>query len=404
MSLGFAHNLSLAISAATQLTFARVVPLADLGLYAFISASVDLAIIPLDWSINRSIINRQAVSDRPAVTWTTGWYLTLVQVLLHCVLAAVSVAVAVRTGNTSWFVAGAVIVARAVVRVGYYCVAGAESELRYGSISHAVVFGAVLGSVSGIWLALHGWNIWALAVEEIVQVGATAAFQFAAERPTLRPRLDRAEAKILGTFAAKMAGLDGIDRLGNQADVVILGAFASMPIVASYTYAKKIILLFVNGAMPLIQKVLFAAYSSERSQLSQSPMQLGVRRAIVAGGLLVAVFLTVWPELIVRVVLGPTFQSAVAPLRILSWAPLFMLLIENERTRLIASGMFLRAFTIRAMQVIGTLVVLVGCLTMVGVDAKSAALASVAGVAGSWTAYWLFQQSSLSGAAVSSTA
>ncbi|MGH9867886.1 MAG: lipopolysaccharide biosynthesis protein [Candidatus Polarisedimenticolia bacterium] len=200
-----------------------------------------------------------------------------------------------------------------------------QRDLRFRSLALVEVAAFGLGfGVVGIGLALSGYGVWSLAGAHVSQSGIKTAGLMLTRRHPMRLSLDRGACRDLlwfgGGFTAARIG----NYFGVHGDQIVVGRWLGAEALGIYGRAYQ---LMASPAMflgQIMDRVLFPAMARVQDRAD------GLRSAFRRGVSLIALVilpgsLAMWvlaPE-VVRVVLGPGWDAAVPPFRVLALGMLF---------------------------------------------------------------------------------
>jgi O-antigen/teichoic acid export membrane protein len=200
-----------------------------------------------------------------------------------------------------------------------------QRELRFRHLAAVEVAAFGLGFAGvGIGMALAGWGVWALAGAHIGQNAIRTLGLLTVHRHPMRPLVDTASARDLlwfgGGFTAARIG----NYLGVHGDHLMVGRWLGAEALGIYGRAYQ---LMASPAMVLgqiLDRVLFPAMAKVQDRAE------GLHRAYRRGVALIAlvilpvslVLCLLGPE-VVHVLLGPGWEAAIAPFRILALGMLF---------------------------------------------------------------------------------
>lgn len=201
----------------------------------------------------------------------------------------------------------------------------ARRDLAYRPIFVADTTGYIVGTfIVAIPLAWNGAGAWALIAGYVAQA-ALRTLIFLRYRP--HPILPAASIRELGGISRFSIG-HGIAQVFNyaatSADYVVVGRTLGSASLGAYTRAYQLMLMPVNYIAGVAQSVAFPAFSTarhEEERLRRGFLTVSGLVASLVGP--VSALIIVSAPYLVRVLLGPGWETSVLPLRILSAALLF---------------------------------------------------------------------------------
>jgi PST family polysaccharide transporter len=173
-------------------------------------------------------------------------------------------------------------------------------------------------------MALSGWGVWSLAGAQLSQSAIKALGVMIVEPHPKTPSLNRQASRDLLWFGGGLT----VARIGNyfgvQGDAIVVGRFLGAEALGVYGRAYQ---LMSNPAMflgQILDRVLFPAMSKVQDRAGE--LKKVFRRGVVLIALVIlpgsTAMCVLAPE-VVRVVLGPGWEAAVNPFRILALGMLF---------------------------------------------------------------------------------
>ena len=192
----------------------------------------------------------------------------------------------------------------------------AKAEVISRSVATLLVFAFLRRPDQG-WLLLLFNGLAALAS---VVIGVVL---IKADTPLMRP-------VWAGGVRALQSGLSmfffrGAVSMYTLGNAFILGLFVAPQMVGYYSGAERISKGFLGLMQPLAQS-LFAQLNHRLHQAEPDPQRLGRFSVALLGGVGAVLGVVIWTAapLLVRILLGPGFESSIAPLRILALLPVLV--------------------------------------------------------------------------------
>jgi PST family polysaccharide transporter len=200
-----------------------------------------------------------------------------------------------------------------------------QRELRFRHLAGVEVaaFGAGFAGV-GIGMAAAGWGVWALAGAHLGQNAIRTLALLAVHRHPMRPMLDRAAARDLMWFGGGFTAARIGNYLGVHGDQFMVGRWLGAEALGIYGRAYQ---LMASPAMVLgqiLDRVLFPAMAKVQDRAEG--LQAAYRRGVALIALVIlpgSLVLSLMGSEVVHVLLGPGWDAAVAPFRILALGMLF---------------------------------------------------------------------------------
>lgn len=296
----------------------RTLTSADFGVVAA-AISVNAILYGIrDVGIGRALIQRKAIDDRHVTTtFAISLYLGL-GLTTALVLAAPVIA--------SFFnISGSVDVIRALALL--FALRGVsltsrmlcERALRFNAIAITDAGSFALGSLVSMIAAVQGAGPWALVLGYLVEEGIAAASYMAVSPPKLSLRVDRQGLRDLMSFGIGQTITQLAGMLATYGDNFVVGHTLGAKDLGYYTRAYDFIRMpsFIFEAV--VGKVLFPSFS--RIQDDRERLGDALRRVMFVNALVLlpmsAVVVVMAPE-VIRLLVGPGWDSAVLPLQILA--------------------------------------------------------------------------------------
>jgi PST family polysaccharide transporter len=175
------------------------------------------------------------------------------------------------------------------------------------------------GTIVAMASALNGAGPWSLVAGYLTEEALTAALYLSLRRPVVSLRIARAPLSDLLGFGASQTVIQIAGILATYGDNFVVGRVLGAGALGYYTRAYDLIKLPSAVFGNLVGNVLFPAFS--RLQADRERLAAGFRRVMMVNGLVLlpasAALIAIAPEAI-RVVMGPGWDDAVLPFRILA--------------------------------------------------------------------------------------
>jgi PST family polysaccharide transporter len=175
------------------------------------------------------------------------------------------------------------------------------------------------GTIVAMASALNGAGPWSLVAGYLTEEALTAALYLSLRRPVVSLRIARAPLSDLLGFGASQTVIQIAGILATYGDNFVVGRVLGAGALGYYTRAYYLIKLPSAVFGNLVGNVLFPAFS--RLQADRERLAAGFRRVMMVNGLVLlpasAALIAIAPEAI-RVVMGPGWDDAVLPFRILA--------------------------------------------------------------------------------------
>lgn len=199
-----------------------------------------------------------------------------------------------------------------------------QRELRFRAIAIIDAISFAVGTLASIGFAIANFGPWALVIGYVVEEALSTAMYLWTSPPRWALAIHRARFRELMTFGAgqTVAQIAGI--LATYGDNFVVGNVLHAQALGFYTRAYEWIKFPSTVFASVVGNVLFPAFSRLQDQKAQLAMSL--RRVTFVNALVLlpasAALIVVAPEAI-RVLVGPGWDAAVLPFRILAVTMLF---------------------------------------------------------------------------------
>jgi O-antigen/teichoic acid export membrane protein len=280
-----------------------------------------------------------------------------------------------------------------------------KRELRFKELVGRNTAAYVVGfPVVGLGLAALGAGVWSLVAAVITGVATAALLGYLSVRHSLRPTLNLRSARSLLHFGGRATVLQLMGWAGSNLDTVAVGRYSTTAMLGQYNRAYFLTSYPTQKLANDLMQVLFPSFS----RIQDDPIRL---RRVYLGATSVAAFvllpvcagLAVASPEVVRVILGPQWDTAIVLLPIMALAVAFDLISRVAAVVAQAKAELNKKIVVHSLT-LGSLVVLLLLARGHGVWAFAAALAAAnavrnflyaslmrsmvgAGVVATWRAY-----------------
>jgi lipopolysaccharide exporter len=238
--------------------------------------------------------------------------------------------------------------------------------------------GVLPGLLTGIILALTWRNAWALVASLVAARIAelVASYRIRPYRPRLH--LDRHRARGLLRTGKWFSWMHVTGFFERQLDSLATARLLGAPALGYYQVAAQLALLPTVGLGSQVAAVLFPAFSrvEDRERLRRAFLGALGTLALVIGPLACA--LSLYPDLVIHLLLGPNWSAAAASLAWLAWAGLAGTLGSAAASLLEASGCLKAAMALQLLRVTSLAALLYWLTPRFGFTGTAAAVAAAA--------------------------
>lgn len=308
---------TLLLRTGTLMIMARILVPRDFGLVGMVMAVIGVFSVFRDFGLSAAAVQRAQIT--PEQSSTLFW----INLLVGCTLSALAVALGPLVAtfyHEPRLIGITAVVATAFVfnAAGVQHSALLERQMRFVALSIIDITSLLVSTSTGIWMALHGFGYWSLVATTTVtplvyMIGVWLTSRWV-------PGWPRRQLGILHMIrfggALTLNGL--IMYLAMNLDKVLLGRFCGVDALGIYGRAYQLVNIPTDNLNSAAGGVVFAALS----RLQNNPSRL---RSFFLKGYSLVLSLTVpiallsalFGDDIIRVFLGPKWQSAVPVFRLL---------------------------------------------------------------------------------------
>ncbi|MBD2073819.1 lipopolysaccharide biosynthesis protein [Phormidium sp. FACHB-592] len=214
-----------------------------------------------------------------------------------------------------------------------------ERAFNFKATATRVLVGTIAGSAVGIAMALSGFGVWSLVVQQIVQelVGVLVLWRASAWRPQLRFSFVRF--RELFQFGFPIIGFNFLNFINSRADDLLIGYFLGAIALGYYSIAYRILTVMQQLLVQTTQQIALPTFSRLQNNLEQFRQTFYTATKLTS---LVAfpTFLGVAvlaPELIV-LIFGKQWLPSIPVLQVLALAGLFQSISFFKSSVFVAMG------------------------------------------------------------------
>lgn len=340
---------------------ARLLAPADFGLIALLTFFTALAMVFLQGGFTTALVQRAdtTIEEQSAVFW----FNLIASVIFGAVLLIAAGALAGFYGQPLMRPLMGVAVAQIILSaLGAVHAALLARDLQFLQLAKAGVISSSLSGVAGVWAAMSGWGIWALAVQMVVAAtSSTAALWWASSwRPIAHFRVTTLR-RLFG-FGAWLGVSSLLEVFYTQGFALLLGKLYGLRELGLYNRAASTQQLPANILAVLIARVALPLFATKVGDTAA--VRRGMRLAVVIamlGNVPAMLGLAILSDRVLLVLFGAQWVGAAPVLTILSLAGLLLPLHVINLQVLLAHGGSARFFQIEvAKKLVGVSCVVVG--------------------------------------------
>jgi O-antigen/teichoic acid export membrane protein len=258
---GSGYAVTQVITLATYLVLARLTSPLVFGQYAEAAVLVGVGLLFTESGMLAALIQRRERITEAANTALISTLASGVGVSLLALAAAPLIGLFFGSGTVGavaaaisgqLFLRSATVVPNAML----------ERELAFLRRTVVEPLAAVAFAAAAIIAIAHGMGVWGLVIGNYVQIAVDAALTWGLARWRPRPRLaSLAMWRELVRFGRHVIAAGIVQRVGEQADRVLIGRFVGTSSLGQYQYALRLAMAPFDATLAVASHVLFPAFS-----------------------------------------------------------------------------------------------------------------------------------------------
>lgn len=212
-------------------------------------------------------------------------------------------------------------------------------NMQFAVMSVRAVAGIFIGGLCGLALALAGFGVWALVIQQVVLIGVNAGIAWACAgwRPILFPQ--RRYFRDVSGFGGAVLGLRLAELIATQTPLVLIGATLGATALGIFTVSWRLIEI---GSFLIISPIRMASQSAfallNRSDGDASALLVDILRITSLAAFPAFLGLAVIAEPLVLVMFGQGWATAGPVLAILSFVGLYFCIEKTQQSFCLAAG------------------------------------------------------------------
>lgn len=347
--VGFGSWITSIANFAIGLVIARLLGPEVFGFYALVAALDQLLNMVGAFSMQLAIVQHPRESEP---LYDTGLRISL---LLGVVGLALALALApvlghYRSSQAAWFLV-ILGVARLFLLIAQAPLAHLERRLRFGAVATVSAVSLNLPNLCALGLAALGAGAWSLIAKDALVAITTLLLAFGLSGYRYRGRSDRGLASDLMAFGRPMFLSRSVEIIFDRMDRLLVGAWLGDLFLGLYNQAR-VLAETPMIAMRTLSPLTFNLYSRLQNEPRRLARAYGILnyflvRAVFAG----SVVLLVYPEEIIRLLLGAEWVAAAPTLRWLGLYAGLLPLLENMKALLLGRGAVWETMVLRVVQI-----------------------------------------------------
>lgn len=303
---------------------ARLLSPADFGLVGLATVFIGLAALVAQFGVSVAIVRQPELTEghvRAAFTLALGLGLGVTVI----VVAGAPLLAELFRNPALTGVLRALSLAFLLGNPGAVAEALLEREMAWGRLMWINLAAFVLGyALTGCVLAVRGYGAWALVGSQLAQTALRAILLLRARPHAKRPLIRGGELRSLLGFGGAFTLARLFNYGAQQGDYLVVGRVLGVAPLGFYTRAFKLMQLPATYFAAVIAKVLFPIMARVQGEVDHLRTVYLTGSAVIAivTAPLSALMIVTAPD-IVQVVLGPRWQTTVAPFQVLAAGVVF---------------------------------------------------------------------------------
>lgn len=317
-------SIQAALQFAVTAAFARLLVPEEIGVAATAAAIVGFATVVSGAGVSAAITQRPVVTERHVSTAFAALLATSGAVTVAILVLAPTVATVMAMPDLAGVLRGCAPLFLLQGAAGVaYGLALRHLRFRVVALCEWVSYGVGFGLV-GVAMAWSGAGVWSVVVALVVQAAVRLLLLWTVERHPVRIGIHRAELRdLVGYSSGLTLGLVG-GYVAMNIDDLVVARYLDATNVA--VYSRAYVLMAFPAALfgRILEVVIFpllAQLQADRRRLGAAYVRGASLTAVLA--MPASVFVVIYAEEIVAVVLGSQWTATVQPLRIIAVAIIF---------------------------------------------------------------------------------
>jgi O-antigen/teichoic acid export membrane protein len=318
LAVGGVQSAQFALNLVSTAILARLLVPGDFGLIAMATSVSNLLALILDLGLGSATVQRADLtqSQLSALFWINA----ALGLVFAVVLAGLAPLVA-QFYERRQLIAVTMVLALGFIFVGLSIQPNAllRRQMRFASLAGIDLVSLILGIGAAIVSGAWGAGYWSLVYFQLVQSAAAAAGSWLACSWRPDPPTSAVRVRPLLSFGVGLTGFNVLAYLSRTLDNVIIGRSAGSAALGLYLKSYSMLLLPVDRLRGPVSAVVIPALSLLQTDRDRFRTYfLKAVTCVVAVGMPVVVFLFVFAEEAVLLVLGPKWQESVVLFQVLA--------------------------------------------------------------------------------------
>jgi O-antigen/teichoic acid export membrane protein len=329
---------SFVISISSTFILARLLLPSDYGLVAMVSAITGIVGVFHDLGLSSAVIQKEHI-DQEQVS-SVFWINAAISLLL-AILISLAAPLLVYFYEEPKLLSITLVFAGSILFTGFSLQHNAlmKRQMKFKALSLIQIISTVFSLIVGIVLAYFGFGYWALVAATILNpVTSSFILWIVCDwRPSITLNISRIRDFL--RFGAGMTGFDLLNYFSRNMDNILIGKFAGSIALGLYSKAYQLLMLPINQLRNPLNAVALPVLSTLQSDyVKYANFYRQYLFALAFFSMPIVVYLGVYSEELVMVILGEQWTGAAYIFKILAIAAFVQPVISTQGLVLITTG------------------------------------------------------------------
>ncbi|MGJ1436890.1 MOP flippase family protein [Sphingobacterium siyangense] len=213
--------------------------------------------------------------------------------------------------------------------------------LMFKEIAIRTIVSQGIGFIAGIWLAMHGWGVYALVLSNVVTTLFSTITLIFAGYKVYKPKLhfNFKDIQPFMSFGMYQMGEKVVNYFNHEADTLIVGKLLDISSLGVYNIAKSFVIKPFQVINPILTKISFPIMAKvQDDDLALRKIYKGMIEALSYINFPIFAYMFFFPKDVVLLIFGHEWMAAIIPLKILSLYALLRSTMNPVGTLLLAKG------------------------------------------------------------------
>lgn len=216
-----------------------------------------------------------------------------------------------------------------------------RKNLMFKEIALRTIVSQGFGFLSGIWLAMSGWGVYALVFSNIVTTAVSTVTLIIAGykiyKPTFHFRI--ADIRPFVSFGMYQMGEKVVNYFNHEADTLIIGKLLDISSLGVYNIAKSFVIKPFQVINPILTKISFPIMAKvQNDDIAIRKIYKSMVEVLSYINFPIFAYMFFFPKDIVLLIFGHEWLNAIIPLKILSIYALLRSTMNPVGSLLLAKG------------------------------------------------------------------